>query len=35
MAKIYMELIKKGLKNLEDVPERLRVEVKRLLDNEE
>ena len=27
MAKIYYELIKKGLKTLEDVPERLRVEV--------
>ena len=35
MAKIYVELIKKGLKNLEDVPERLRAEVKRLLDNGE
>lgn len=35
MAKIYVELIKKGLKTLEDVPEKLRAEVKRLLENEE
>ena len=32
MAKIYAELIKKGLKTLDDVPERLRAEVERLLD---
>lgn len=32
MAKIYAELIKKGLKTLEDVPERLREEVEKLLD---
>lgn len=31
MAKIYYELIKKGLKTLGDVPERLRAEVKKLL----
>ncbi len=35
MVKIYVELIKKGLKTLEDVPEKLRAEVKRLLENEE
>lgn len=35
MAKIYAELIKKGLKTLEDVPEKLRAEVERLLENEE
>lgn len=35
MSKIYVELIKKGLKTLEDVPEKLRAEVKRLLENEE
>ncbi len=31
MAKIYAELIKKGLKTLDDVPEELREEVERLL----
>ena len=31
MAKIYAELIKKGLKTLDDVPERLRAEVERCL----
>lgn len=35
MAKIYAELIKKGLKTLEDVPKKLRAEVERLLENEE
>ena len=34
MAKIYAALIKKGLKTLEDVPERLRVEVQKLLEAE-
>jgi hypothetical protein len=32
MAKIYAELIKKGLKTLEDVPAKLRDEVEKLLD---
>jgi hypothetical protein len=32
MAKIYAALIKKGLKTLEDVPEQLREEVKKLLE---
>lgn len=31
MAKIYAELIKKGLKTLEDVPEKLRAEVEKIL----
>lgn len=31
MAKIYAELIRKGLKTLDDVPEKLRKEVKKLL----
>lgn len=31
MAKIYAELIKKGLKTIEDVPEKLRKEVEKLL----
>lgn len=34
MAKIYADLIRKGLKTLEDVPEHLREEVKRLLDED-
>jgi len=32
MAKIYAELIMKGLKTLEDVPERIREEVRRILE---
>lgn len=32
MAKIYAALIKKGLKTIEDVPERIRDEVKKLLE---
>lgn len=32
MAKIYAELIRKGLKTLEDVPEILRSQVKKLLE---
>lgn len=35
MAKIYVELIRKGLKTLEEVPERIRSEVKKLLASEE
>lgn len=35
MAKIYAELIKKGLKTLEEVPEKIRAEVKKLLESEE
>lgn len=31
MAKIYAELIRKGLKELKDVPEKLRAEIKKLL----
>lgn len=31
MAKIYADLIKKGLKTIGDVPERLRAEVERIL----
>lgn len=31
MAKIYANLIRKGLKTIDDVPERLRAEVERLL----
>lgn len=35
MAKIYAELIKKGLKTLEEVPDKIRAEVKELLESEE
>ena len=34
MAKIYAELIKKGVKTIEDVPATLREAVLALLDNE-
>lgn len=34
MAKIYAELIRKGLKTIEDVPERLRAAVREILDAE-
>lgn len=32
MAKIYANLIKKGLKTIEDVPDKLKEEVQALLD---
>lgn len=32
MAKIYVALIRKGLKTINDVPEHLREEVKKLLE---
>lgn len=35
MAKIYYNLIKKGLRTIDDVPERIRAEVQALLDAEE
>lgn len=35
MAKIYAELIRKGLKTLDDVPERLKDEVRRILEESE
>lgn len=34
MAKIYAQLILKGLKTIEDVPERLKADVLRLLEQE-
>ena len=34
MAKIYAELIRKGIKTIGDVPERLRAEVQRILDED-
>ena len=32
MAKIYYNLIKKGLKTIDDVPEKIRADVQALLD---
>lgn len=34
MAKVYLSLIKKGLKTIEDVPEKLRQDVQALLEQE-
>lgn len=34
MAKIYANLIRKGLKTIDDVPEKLRDAVQKLLDEE-
>lgn len=34
MAKIYVALIRKGLKTIDDVPEQLHDEVKKLLEEE-
>ncbi|MEG1779321.1 MAG: CD1375 family protein [Oscillospiraceae bacterium] len=34
MAKIYYELIKKGLKTINDVPEKLKKQVQELLDKD-
>lgn len=33
MAKVYAELIKKGIKSIDDVPENLRNEVKAILES--
>lgn len=35
MAKVYAELIRKGLKTLDDVPACLREEVRRILEEDE
>lgn len=34
MAKVYLSLIKKGLKTIEDVPAKLKAEVQALLEQE-
>lgn len=34
MAKVYADLIRKGLKTINDVPEIIRAEVQAILDNE-
>lgn len=33
MAKIYAELIRKGLKTIDDVPDKIKAEVQALLDD--
>jgi len=33
MAKVYADLIRKGLKTIDDVPEKLRAEVQTILDD--
>lgn len=33
MAKIYAELIRKGLKTIDDAPERIRAQVQEILNN--
>lgn len=35
MIKIYFSLIRKGIKTLDDVPEKLRKEVEKLIEEEE
>ena len=34
MAKVYADLIKKGIKTIDDVPEKLRDEVQAILDGD-
>jgi hypothetical protein len=34
MVKVYADLIRKGLKTIDDVPERIRAEVQAILDSE-
>lgn len=34
MAKVYADLIRKGIKTIDDVPERLRDEVQKILDGD-
>ena len=35
MARVYADLIRKGVKTIDDVPERLREEVRRILEGDE
>lgn len=35
MARVYAYLIRKGVKTIDDVPERLREEVRRILEGDE
>jgi hypothetical protein len=34
MAKIYADLIRKGLKTIDDVPEKIKAEVQKILDEQ-
>lgn len=34
MAKVYAELIRKGLKSIDDVPDKLKTEVQSILDGD-
>lgn len=34
MAKVYADLIRKGLKTIDDVPEKLKEDVQRILDGD-
>lgn len=34
MAKVYADLIRKGLKTIDDVPEKIRAQVQEILNNE-
>lgn len=34
MAKVYADLIRKGLKTIDDVPEKIRAEVQAILDSD-
>lgn len=35
MAKVYADLIRKGIKTIDDVPEKLRKQVQEILDGDE
>lgn len=35
MARVYADIIRKGVKTIDDVPERLREEVRRILEGDE
>lgn len=35
MAQVYANLIKKGLKTIDDVPEKLKAEVQKILDGDD
>ena len=35
MAKVYADLIRKGVKTIDDVPEKLKAEVQKILDGED
>jgi hypothetical protein len=35
MAKVYADLIRKGVKTIDDVPDKLKAEVQKILDGED